>query len=1200
MTSSSGTATLTGSFVGASASYIAEIVGRRLGPYRLERVLGSGGMGTVYSAVDERYGTRVAVKAVPASIDETRLRALKREFRTICEFSHPHVVEMYDLGTDELGLYTAMELIDGVAFVPFLLQPCEAERRRERLLRAAGQLAQGLAALHGAGFVHRDLKSANVLVEQGSERVVILDFGLAEARQDPESAEERALGTPSHMAPELLQGGRASTASDWFALGVTLYEVLVGKPSRGQPLRERAQVALAARDGWERELLAVVVDLLHPEASKRPGAAQVLERLGLPPLATPRHVDELVGREAELRELDEIWSSVRAGQGATVALSGAPGVGKSFLARCFLERLEREGAALVCRSRCHVNERIPFNAADRLVETLARYAATTPLTYEQPSAFAAVAELFPALGDVNGFHARAGAEPKLQAAERRVLAFGVLRRLVTELARARPLVLFVDDAHWADADSAQLLQEVCGAGQGTTPGVLLLWTERAGGRDRGFLREMARDAATRTLEVSPLAAEAATRLARACLPERSPTDVSELVREASGNPLVLVKAAQRAGATAAEPGGMLKALVDSDLADVAPPLRRLIRILAIASAPLAIDVAFQAADAGQDVHRALAALRRAHLIALSSSSSEEKLELYHETLRAPLSVELTTDELASLHGALARTLEASPGASRSLLAAHFHGARQDDKAACYAEQAGAEAAGALAFAAAAQHFRDALAWQRPERAHAAALRGHLAQALFDAGYCAEAAEIYAEQGEGSAPEAAQRVAVRQATAWFSAGYVDRGVACVAATLEQLRIAAPRDRWLMPAIALQVLQLRLRGASYALSAGPHDEARAFRADVCWSMGQGMSMFLSRQGAYFALRSLREAGPLGDPRRIGRGLAFLGGICANLGASFAAFGQQCLDSAEAIGERHDDLVVLGWTHVWRANTKLVGGRFHEAFALAEAGTEAMERGGYAMSWECHTARCFALMARERLGDLLEVEQRALEVLRRANARRDSYGNVVFGLFVAQIQLARGKPAQALELADQAMRGWTDRHFTIQHFYALRLRVLERLYRGDVDGAWQELSGAWHAVQHSDAGDVPSARLDSLVLRSQVELALAARGGAERRAHLRSARKLRIAAEKASEEGRAHAQLLAASEERLSGSSERAAALARGAAATFERLGMALWRRLALRAERCAAADAAGVAEQEAELTRLGVGEPARWAAAVTPGF
>jgi serine/threonine protein kinase len=202
------------------------------GRYRLERVLGTGGMGSVWLAHDARLGRPVAVKVISdaLAVDRQWLRRFEREARAAASVSHPHIVQFFDYGVEEERPYLVMEYVPGGSLADWLTtsRPHDQGLDVEALARG---LLDALAHIHDAGIVHRDVKPGNILLGTDG-RARLTDFGIAQ----PEDATQLTqaglvLGTLKYLAPEVSRGGAATTASDLYAAGVVLREAAGTDPA---------------------------------------------------------------------------------------------------------------------------------------------------------------------------------------------------------------------------------------------------------------------------------------------------------------------------------------------------------------------------------------------------------------------------------------------------------------------------------------------------------------------------------------------------------------------------------------------------------------------------------------------------------------------------------------------------------------------------------------------------------------------------------------------------------------------------------------------------------------------------------------------------------------------------------------------------------------------------------------------------------
>jgi serine/threonine protein kinase len=240
--------------------------GDRIGPFRLEALLGSGGMGVVYRAVREDDGGVVALKVLREELsgDEVFRRRFAHEARSAAEVHHPNLVGVLETGESNGRFYLATALVSG--------RPLEAWIRMDGGLPLAAainlvsEIGSALDALHGAGIVHRDVKASNVLVEQDGT-ALLTDFGLAKgAAYTALTRPGQVMGTLDYLAPEVIRGEEATPASDVYALGCLAYECVTG----GTPFGDRSlfQIGLAHLDEEPPDPL-----LKRPDCPPRLGSA---------------------------------------------------------------------------------------------------------------------------------------------------------------------------------------------------------------------------------------------------------------------------------------------------------------------------------------------------------------------------------------------------------------------------------------------------------------------------------------------------------------------------------------------------------------------------------------------------------------------------------------------------------------------------------------------------------------------------------------------------------------------------------------------------------------------------------------------------------------------------------------------------------------------------------------------------------------
>jgi serine/threonine-protein kinase len=202
---------------------------RTLGRYEILSLLGEGGMGSVYQALDPMIGRKVAIKTLTAGLSEEELAEFKRRFfreaRTAGRIAHPNVVTIYDVGEAEGVPFIAMEYVEGRTLRAIL--DAEGLLGAEAACRIAAQVAAGLAAAHKLAIVHRDVKPGNIMIAPGAP-VKLMDFGIAKLPEGTKTQTGLILGSPTYVAPEQVVGRPVDGRADIFSLGIVLYEMLTG------------------------------------------------------------------------------------------------------------------------------------------------------------------------------------------------------------------------------------------------------------------------------------------------------------------------------------------------------------------------------------------------------------------------------------------------------------------------------------------------------------------------------------------------------------------------------------------------------------------------------------------------------------------------------------------------------------------------------------------------------------------------------------------------------------------------------------------------------------------------------------------------------------------------------------------------------------------------------------------------------------
>jgi len=691
------------------------------GRYAIRGRLGRGASKEVYLAYDELLDREVAIAIVVAAGggDAARARVTREAQVTGRLGDHPNVITVYDTGEHEGVPFLVLRCMGGGS-----LSSAIARQRPsiDDAIRLGREIASALAHAHAHGIVHRDVKPDNVwLAADGS--AALGDFGIAyRAGADRLTAEGSVVGTPRYVSPEQARGAGAGPASDLYALGITLYEMLTGRTpfADDDPQAVLAQhlvgvpVALSQHDpAIPPALEQLVLDLLAKRPEDRPGpAAAVADALASIGAASgdyaPSARGNLVGREPIMARLTVAWEEALAGRPRIVALSGEPGIGKTRCAEEIARRVRRTDATVawgLCAEQDGASAYRPWTRVLRDLGPAQPGDALEQLLGRDPDG---VAKLSGAGIDEARFR----------------LFDGVVTRL--ELGSGdKPLLVVLEDLHWADRSSVELLLHV--ARELRSSRTLIVVTTRAAGSgdDATFARalaELARQPAFERLELRGLDAGEVGSYIELVTGRPARTAVAGALHERTGgNPFYVSEVVR----LLSEEGSFAQALADGPLLPDAVRdvvTARLERLPARTRA--AVDVA---AVVGHEFDIALVAraarLSRAELLEALEPASRQHVvasgsgwSFTHAIVRDAVYHALHAARRADLHAQLAallrdrrargRTQPAAEYAHHFLEAARAGG--EPEPAIDASIEAAAEAVARLAHAEAAVHYDAAL------------------------------------------------------------------------------------------------------------------------------------------------------------------------------------------------------------------------------------------------------------------------------------------------------------------------------------------------------------------------------------------------------------------------------------------------------------------------------------------------------------
>ncbi len=685
--------------------------------------LGRGGMGVVYRARDLARGRDVALKTLQR-LSPDGLHRFKQEFRSLADIAHPNLAPLYELLSDGQTWCFTMELLEGVDFLEYVWSEYEGldpnrrhnplaqfadnprlcPERIKRLEEAIQQLALGLNALHEAGMLHSDIKPSNVFVTKEG-RLLLLDFGLVSEMHRFGSTQRQVIqGTPIYMSPEQAAGGYLTPASDWYSVGVMLYEALTGQlPFSGSTTRilSRKQLEVPLQpthlaSDTPQHLNDLCTALLDRDPANRPsvndvlrcvGGAELIETKIAAPQSEAAGSFQLVGRQRHLEQLRESFDQVSAGNTRSIFVHGKSGMGKSVLVRSFLNEIKQSQQAVVLEGRCYEQESVPFKALDSLIDSLALYLKTLPTDVVRtvmPRDRRALTRVFPVLGAIPEIEG--ATYPSIENADQQELrqrAMNALRELLQRLAIGEPLVLYVDDLQWGDVDSAGLLADLVRPPD--APRILLLASYRSEDVGSSACLRAVNEAYTTSqnpphraeLSVAELSDDESTELALMLLgrdDEANHPFAKKIAQESGGWPFFVWELAQHVqeDPAIADQRLDLDEVIWARVNRLGDEISRMLQLIAVTGRPIPAAEVYQAMQAHSKGPSLMARLRTGHLVRMTESESGDMLvETYHDRIRESVIAHLDHPMIKDHNLRLAETIEQVSGIRSDDVQAHI-------------------------------------------------------------------------------------------------------------------------------------------------------------------------------------------------------------------------------------------------------------------------------------------------------------------------------------------------------------------------------------------------------------------------------------------------------------------------------------------------------------------------------------------------
>ncbi|MCH8921178.1 MAG: protein kinase, partial [Chloroflexi bacterium] len=763
------------------------------GRYVVQRLLGEGAQKTVFLVHDQELDRDCALSVIKVSLLEPDdLERVRREAQVMASLgAQAHIVTIFDLGDEDGNPYIVSEYVPG-GDLRQELREARGPLPLHRAVALAKDLCRALAVAHRRGVVHRDLKPGNIwLAEDG--RAKLGDFGIAQAVDRSRLTMTGAvMGTAAYMAPEQARGGDVTARSDLYSLGCVLYEMVTGRP----PFLGDDTVAIISQHintapvapSWHnpdvpRALEALILRCLAKDPNERPeSAAAMPEAMSAIMSSTATAADQVakedanpldrlaggvfVGREKEMDELRAGLEDALSGRGRLLMLVGEPGIGKTRTSEEFATYAGLRNAQVLW-GRCYEGEGAPaYWPWVQLIRSYVHDREPQELMSEMGPGAADIAQV---VSEVRERLPGLPAPPTLEPEQARFRLFDSITTFLKNAGNRQPIVLVLDDLHWADKPSLLLLQFLARELRGARLMVLATYRDVELRREHPLadaLGELAREGLSQRILLRGLSERDVARFIEITAGMSPPRALVEAVyRETEGNPFFVNEVVRLLVAdgrlerpeevkswSVTIPHGV-REVVGRRLNHLSKECNGVLTIASVIGREFGLDTLERVSDVSGD--RLLEALEEAVAarVVTEVPRAVGRYSFTHALIRETLYEELTTTRRVRLHRQIGEVLETlygdNPEPHLAELAYHFFEAAQGgnvNKAIDYAVRAAERALSLTAYEEAAGHYETALqaleVKDRPDEAQRCELLLALGEAQARAGDTPRARESF--------------------------------------------------------------------------------------------------------------------------------------------------------------------------------------------------------------------------------------------------------------------------------------------------------------------------------------------------------------------------------------------------------------------------------------------------------------------------